>query len=198
MDSATAADGLLVSQWRGGDRGAGAVLLDRYRSEVTRFFVRRAPQYAEELTQRTFEGLVRGHRGYRGESSFRRYLFGIARKILLKHYVELNRRTCECLEPEVHCSMSVAAAHGRALVRADLRGAVADALAELPDDLRAVLQDHYWDGRTMNELAELHATKPGTIKSRLFRGRRMMRSRLLQVAPRDELMNVAPEHSEAW
>ena len=188
-------DAVLLTQWRAGDRRAAGLLVTRYRAEIARFFGKRAGDHAEELVQRTLEALVVSHRSYRGDASIRRYVFGIAHKILLKHYAESARRH-DGEDPDRRSHRDGELASGRALVRSEVTAAVAQALAELPGELRCAIEQHYWGGLTMEELAAEGRTKPGTIKSRLYRGRAQLRDHLLARAPRADWWPVAPGLTE--
>ena len=58
------------------------------------------------------------------------------------------------------------------------RTRVQDALAQLPDQQREVLELAYWGGFTQSELAERLAQPLGTIKSRMFAGLARLRDLL--------------------
>ena len=65
----------LLEAWRGGDEAAGRALFERHFDAIFRFFRAKLPEAAEDLTQQTFLGCLKGKERYRGESSFRTYLF---------------------------------------------------------------------------------------------------------------------------
>ena len=82
----------LLEAWRDGDEVAGRDLFGRYFDAVFRFFRNKVNEAAEDLTQQTFMGLVAGRDKFRGDSSFRTYLFVIARKRLYSYLRNLDRR----------------------------------------------------------------------------------------------------------
>jgi RNA polymerase sigma factor (sigma-70 family) len=53
------------------------------------------------------------------------------------------------------------------------------ALGALPEDYRNALILHHLQGHTVEQVAQLLATRPGTIAARLSRGRAMLRQRLI-------------------
>ena len=53
----------------------------------------------------------------------------------------------------------------------ELRRTVNDALAELPDDLRAAVTLREFDGLSYEEIAEVMECPVGTVRSRIFRAR---------------------------
>src|SRR6185436_6575853 len=71
-------DAELLSAWRGGDEKAGAELFERHFEALFRFFRNKAGDQAEDLVQETFLACLSGP-AFRGEASFRTYLFTVAR-----------------------------------------------------------------------------------------------------------------------
>jgi len=55
------------------------------------------------------------------------------------------------------------------------------ALGALPEDYRNALILHHLEGHTVEQVAQLLATRPGTIAARLSRGRAMLRQRLVMM-----------------
>ena len=73
----------LVDRWRAGDRDAATELTARYYQSVLRFFELKLPQAAEDLTQQVFVACIEGQRRWQGTGTFKSYLFGIARHMLI-------------------------------------------------------------------------------------------------------------------
>ena len=55
------------------------------------------------------------------------------------------------------------------------------ALAQLPDDDRAILSLHYLDGMGVAEIARVLEVPEGTVKSRLFHARNRLKQTLERV-----------------
>ena len=72
----------LLERWRSGDREAGSRLIRRHFLNVRTYFRMRMPGEYEDLVQETFTGLSKSFDNFRGHSSFRTYLFRIARNVL--------------------------------------------------------------------------------------------------------------------
>jgi RNA polymerase sigma-70 factor (ECF subfamily) len=81
----------LLRRWQQGSHEAADTLTRRYYASIHRFFDLRAPGAADDLTQQTFLGTVEARDGFRRESSFRTFLFGIAHKQLLRHLRHATR-----------------------------------------------------------------------------------------------------------
>ncbi|MCB9718915.1 MAG: RNA polymerase subunit sigma-70, partial [Myxococcales bacterium] len=84
-------DGELLEGWAAGDREAGERLFARHFEAVARFFHNKIDRDQEDLIQRTFLGCLEGRAAFRGEGSFRAFLFGVARNVLGKHLRERYR-----------------------------------------------------------------------------------------------------------
>src|SRR5262245_5534947 len=85
------ADLALLERWRQGDRRAGEDLFARHLAEVYRFFEHKVGSDAEDLAQRTFLACTAARDQFRGQSTFRTYLFTIARHELHGYLRKLPR-----------------------------------------------------------------------------------------------------------
>jgi RNA polymerase sigma factor (sigma-70 family) len=98
----------LLDAWRGGDLQAGSQLFDRHFESIHRFLRNKVGDDTDEVMQRTLLACVETRDRFRGASSFRTYLFGVARLELLAHYrrrrkldnhVDLESRSFYDLDP---------------------------------------------------------------------------------------------------
>ena len=128
---------------------------------------------ASDLLQETWLRAVRHLSLFRGQSTFRTWLTGIA----LNCYREWCRR-----HPR---DMTLDDADGRPapLRAADEKAAVAQVLASLTPEHREVIVLHDIEGFTHEEIAAALEIEPGTSKSRLSRARRAFRQRWHEVEP---------------
>jgi RNA polymerase sigma factor (sigma-70 family) len=85
-------DGELLDLWRGGDAGAGERLFARHFDALYRFFLNKADEAVDDLIQGTFLAVVAARDEFRGDASFRSYLFSIARHELYAHWKKRARR----------------------------------------------------------------------------------------------------------
>lgn len=177
-------DGVLFQAWRDGDRGAGATLIERHFDALERFFGTKVGPAADDLVQRTFLTCTEAATTFRGDGSFRAFLFGIARNVLYEH---LRSRIRHGAAPADFSHSGIAdLAPGTATLvghRADQRALVA-ALQRLPLELQVLLELYYWEELGVDELAAVLEVPPGTIKSRLHRARTLLAEAMAQ-APAD-------------
>jgi RNA polymerase sigma-70 factor, ECF subfamily len=144
---------------------------------------------AEDLLQETFLKAYRFWDSYEQGTNIRAWLF----RILKNSYI--NRYRKESKEPETvdydevknyYTTIRSSAADPDDLQEAIfgnlLDDDVAGAIAELPDEFRTVLILCDIEGLTYEEAAEFVDIPLGTVRSRLHRARKVLRSRLLQYA----------------
>lgn len=151
-------------------------------SRLARFLMRGNQADAEDLVQdaivRAFEAFPRFQAG----TNLRAWLF----RILRNTYVDLLRkrgRQAELAELDGEIpENSRAVEEFRAEVVRERTGADLEAaLAELPAELRLALLLVDGEGMRYDEVAEVMGCPAGTVRSRLHRGRRLLRQQLLEV-----------------
>jgi RNA polymerase sigma-70 factor (ECF subfamily) len=167
-------DLMLFERWRGGDHGAGNELFSRHYSAVYRFFRHKIEGDAADLVQETFLACVGAQQSFRQVSSFRAFLFGIARNQLLSYWRKRAVRG-DALDFD---SMSIAALSTTRVARQEERARLLAALRDLPLDQQLLLELHYWEELDGEQLAAVFAIETATTRSRLTRARQALRERL--------------------
>ncbi|MEZ4452960.1 MAG: RNA polymerase sigma factor [Nannocystaceae bacterium] len=165
----------LLAAWKSGDRQAGAQLFERHYSSVLRFFHNKSGDQARDLIQRTFLRCLEARDRIEAGSSFRAYLFGIARNVLLEHFrgvrregqlFDLMKTTAADLSP--HPTPGTMLAKKREL-RLLMR-----ALRQIPIELQITLELYYWEHMQAREIAAVFDAPEGTIRTRLRRARQLL------------------------
>lgn len=84
----------LIAQWKAGDQRAASTLVERHAAALARFAVASGERNeVDELVQDTFVRAFNSLDGFRGDSSFRTWLFTIERRLLLdRRRAEKRRR----------------------------------------------------------------------------------------------------------
>jgi RNA polymerase sigma-70 factor (ECF subfamily) len=192
-------DGELFEAWRRGDRRAGAQLFERHYDSIARFFHNKAPRDADDLIQRTFLRCVETHDRLRKPDSFRFYLFGVARNVLLEFFEEKGRRQRHEAPNFFETSIEdVAPTPSTALVRAREERVILDALRRIPLELQIVLELYYWEELSARELAEVLEVPEGTVRTRLRRAKELFQQEIGRVAESPELARSTVRDLEAW
>lgn len=168
-------------------------------ARYARSLTRDAPA-ADDLVQETYLRAFRGRATYRPDLDARRWLFAICRHEFLRTSRREQRMVGFGDEPELEAlaaaRLHVAAAregYDMLFTEPDIAPAIAGALAALPDIHRTIIAMVDIEGLSYGEAAESLGVPVGTIRSRLFRGRRVLQEALIEhardagVVPRNSL-----------
>ncbi len=144
---------------------------------------------ADDLLQETFLKAFRFWDKYEKGTNIRAWLF----RIMKNSYI--NRYRKESKEPEtvdyddvqnIYTAVRSDAAESGdlqdALEKNLLEDEVADAIASLPEEFRTVVILCDIEGLTYEEIADFIDCPLGTVRSRLHRGRKLLRGKLLEYA----------------
>ncbi len=174
---ASRVDSELLQLWRSGVGWAGQQLLARHRPALLRFFRNRARDDAHELLQRSFLACLEKRDTLRSATSFRAFLFGVARLELLRH-IDERRRMPDAIDPAGITLSDPQTVPSHIVVRRQERRRLAQALAELPGELQIVVALQYWERLTTAQIAEVEGIPVGTVKSRLRRAKQRLLAQL--------------------
>lgn len=73
-----------------------------------------------------------------------------------------------------------------------------EALRRIPIDCQIVCELHYWEQLGTTEIGEILGVPPGTVKSRLQLGRRLLEEQLAALATSAELLQTTLSNLEKW
>ena len=190
-------DAELLSAWKRGDAAAGNRLVRRHFEAIYCFFATKVDD-ASELAQRTFLATLESADRFRGDSAFRTYLFGIARRVLYNHYRGQKRYRdrfsdfsgVSAVDLEPTASAVVAGRQEQRLLIAALR--------TLPLPMQITLELHYWEAMKLTDIAVVLELPAGTVKSRLHRARALLKQAVERLASSNELRNSTLEKLDDW
>lgn len=151
---------------------------------VHRFFEVKATAAADDLTQRTFLACAQAVDRLERAASFRSFLFGIARNLLLQHIAARPADEGGSDFDEVPGRLTRVSI---IVARRQEQQVVLRALAELPDDLALTIQLYYWDGLQTAEIADATGVTPTAVSSRLHRARQKLRELSIRFARQPQL-----------
>ncbi|MCX4246614.1 RNA polymerase sigma factor [Paraliomyxa miuraensis] len=188
-------DAELLEGWRGGDKQAGSELFERYFEPVSRFFVNKLSEDPDDLVQETFMACLRGRDRLRDPSRFRSYLFGIACNVLRAH---LRRPTDAPLHDDDRCALDLSPGPSTALHAREGERLLLDALRRIPLELQILLELHYWESMTTDEIADALGLPRGTVRGRLQRGRARLMDALEELPMPKALHATLTRELDAW
>ena len=193
----TRTDGELIAAWRAGEAIAGQALFARHFKAVYRFFETKCAAEADELVQSTFLACVRARDQFRGDSSFKTYLFTIARHELYRA-LTARQRSAALLDFELSSIAQLAPTPGTQLAGHEERRRLLHSLRELPVDTQMLLELHYWEGISIGDLADVFGVPQVTIRSRLHRARTALREQMMREPDATRLIGHTLESLDAW
>jgi len=177
-----------VQELQAGSEQAFAYLLGVYQNPVFNLLCHMVENSADaaDVLQEVFLKICRGIRHFHGESSLKTWIYKIALHEASNHrrgWLRRLRREPFSLddgqgEPVMHSAQSAEETPYEALEQAERRELVSRALASLAPSYRAALILREMEEMSYEEIARVLDIPEGTVKSRLMRGREMLRSKL--------------------
>jgi len=146
------------------------------------------PADADDLVQVTYLNALTGWHTFRPGSDVRKWLFAICRNAFLRdrsrqaRIIAAEPTELDALEAARAVSGDRSQRALAALDRVDLAEAIDAAVAKLPEVYRLAVMMVDVDGMSYEEAATEIGTPVGTVRSRLYRGRRILQEQLLQQA----------------
>jgi RNA polymerase sigma-70 factor, ECF subfamily len=167
-------DDLALSLLASGDRrGAVGVLMATHEETVFAYCVRmlRDRELAEDVAQQVFTEAHRDIGRFRGESSVRTWLIGIAHHRCGDAIKSRTRRSSKIeLSPDaVTDHVDPTSTQTEQLERARLVAALEDCLEELPHDIRETILLRFLSDMTYEEMSKLQGRKADTLCVRVAR-----------------------------
>ena len=175
----------LLERWRDGDTTAGSALFERHFESLRRFYRSKVPvTEVEDLMQRALLSCLESVASFRGDSSFRTYLFVIARRELYDH-IERKARAARREVPDFGVTSIRDGGETPSMVALarEHHAIIAEAMLQIPVDFQITLELFYWEQLRGPELAEVLGISPTTVRTRLHRARQALRGKLSQIAP---------------
>ncbi|MFP5203814.1 MAG: RNA polymerase sigma factor [Acidobacteriota bacterium] len=189
----------LVEELRAGSEEAFAWLIARYHHPIYSLLARTLQDRSDaaDLTQDVFVKIFRGIGSFHGESSLRTWIYRIALR------EASNRRRWWMRHKHQEVPMEQEIGEGNSGARVFLKDILVDpgespfdmaaheedrarveaALQQVPEPFRTTLILRDIEGFVYEEVAEMQAVSVGTVKSRLVRGRNLLRNLLTTQAP---------------
>ncbi len=185
--TAEATDRQLVERVQGGDDRAFELLVLKYQHRILGL-VNRYVQDADEVQDVAQEAFIKAYRalpGFRGDSAFYTWLYRIAINTAKNHLVSRSRRPPGA-DVEVEDAEQFESGGAlrelenpeTVLFGEELRSVVERAIEDLPEDLRTAVTLREFDGLSYEDIAAVMECPVGTVRSRIFRARDAIDSRV--------------------
>ena len=175
-------DEQLASRVMAGDRSALAVLVERYYGPLLGYLYRLVDgdrPLAEDLVQETFVRLLRQD-SYQPDRPFKPWLYAIATNLVRDHFRSPASRQTVSIEDEVQPELNDPSPDPEELAQAVEQGRwIMLTIRRLGPEYRTVLILRFYQGLSLQEIAETLSLPLGTVKSRLSVGTHRLRDLLI-------------------
>jgi RNA polymerase sigma-70 factor, ECF subfamily len=185
------ADAPLIERVKLGDKRAFEMLVVKYQRRIERLIGRmvRDVDLVPDIAQETFIRAYRALPQFRGESAFYTWLYRIAVNTAKKALMELKRdplvsesayasRDDDDETSRVENELSDGETPEGLLASKEIAAAVNAAIEALSEDLRQAITLREIEGLSYEEIAEAMNCPIGTVRSRIFRAREAIATRL--------------------
>jgi len=182
-------DHALIEATRGGDEAAFGEIMKRYRGAITNYLYRFLNDYEEavDLAQETFVRVYFALDRYHTNFAFSTYIYRIATNLAISEIRRRKRRRLLSLtglfQSEDNSETEFQPPDKRTLqdeelVEDERSKVIGRAIAALPEKYRipVILRDV--EGKSYDEVAEIMGLGLGTTKSRISRGRGLLKEKL--------------------
>lgn len=189
MPSQKVSDHDLIEATKSGDEAAFGEIMNRYRNPLTNYLYRFLNDYEEavDLAQETFVRVYFAIDRYHTQFAFSTYIYRIATNLAISEIRKRKRRRLLSLtglfQTEEDSSVEFQPPDTRILaddelVEEERDRTIARAIAALPEKYRVPVILRDIEGKSYDEVAEIMELGLGTTKSRISRGRGLLREKL--------------------
>lgn len=177
----------LVERVQKGEKEAFDILVLKYQHKIVRQVSRYVRDFSEaqDVAQEVFLKAYRALPGFRGESAFYTWLYRIADNTAKNHLVALKRRPLgsgvdldDAEHQALDSALVVVATPEHLLLRDEIEKTVFNTIEQLPEDLRTAITLRELEGLSYEEIAQAMGCPVGTVRSRIFRAREAIDSKL--------------------
>lgn len=177
----------LVERVQQGDNTAFDLLVRKYQHRIAAVVSRYIADHGEvqDVVQEAFIRAYRALAGFRGDAQFYTWLYRIAVNTAKNHLVAMKRRPpgtdIDAIDAEQFAGngrMQDSDTPEHQLLRQEIEQTVSQTVAELPEELRQAITLREVDGKSYEEIAQLMNCPIGTVRSRIFRAREAIDTRL--------------------
>ncbi len=172
-------DNELVLRVAAGDRDAFRLIVERHQTRIFYLGLQflRSMEDAQDYAQEVFLRAYRKIDSFRGQVPFAAWLYRLAFNLAVNGYHVSRRRLAEASSDDVVIAAREPPPETR-LIEAERAEEVRRVLARLPEAYNIVIRMHYFDGMSYPEISRATGLPVNTIKSHVFRAKRILRKHL--------------------
>ena len=185
MESDRSESRLLVAEVLNGNSAAFKILIERYQKLVSHVVFRMVANISdrEDICQEVFIKVYENLGGFHFESKLSTWIASIAYNACINHLEKKRLPLLDDLyreEDALEQYPSDAVTPDRYVETQDILARVRSEIDKLPVHFRAVVTMYHLDEMPYEEIAEATGMPLGTVKSHLFRARKLLKERLAE------------------
>ena len=184
-DNAT--DKEIIERVKSGEKEAYDLLVLKYQQRVINLISRFVKNHSDALdvSQETFIKAYRALPNFRGDSAFYTWLYRIAVNTAKNHLTVQSRKitksdydVADIEQIEGNMSLTEQTTPESLIVKDELQETILKTIENLPEDLKSAIMLREIEGLSYEEIAEVMECPVGTVRSRIFRAREMIDSKI--------------------
>ncbi len=196
-------DQALVVRVQQGDKKAFDLLVLKYQLRLSKLVSRflRNQSDVPDVVQEAFIKAYRALPNFRGESAFYTWLYRIAINTAKNHLVAQSRKSpansIDVQDAEDYGAsewLKEFASPEREALASELEATIHQAMGDLPSDLREAITLREIEGLSYEDIASVMDCPIGTVRSRIFRAREAIDSKLEPILD-DDSRQVSAQHT---
>jgi RNA polymerase sigma-70 factor (ECF subfamily) len=173
----------LVERSLQGDNSAFGELVERYRKKVFNmaYSITRDPETADDLAQDVFIKALSSLNRFKFEASFGTWLYRISLNHITDHLRQEKRKQSLHFKEALNTTLyreDDTLNRERSIMKEQQKTIVREGIKKLPEKYRIILSLRDIQGLPYKEIAQILNISPGTVDSRLFRARKMLRKKI--------------------
>lgn len=167
---------MLIAKAQSSDKEAFELLLKNYKNMILSiaYYISQNEYDALDMAQEVYVKLYKNIDKFEGKSKFSTWVYSVARNTCIDEYKRIKRNKNYYESDEKNVSVETEGPE-EIILKKELCDFVRIMLSELPPIYNKILTLRYINGLSYREIAEKLKCSEGTVKSRLFRGKKIMK-----------------------
>jgi RNA polymerase sigma-70 factor (ECF subfamily) len=184
----------IISEAMNRNSDAFRIIFSEYSQKIykTAYLIIKDYQYAEDAVQEIFLQVHLNIHKLKDIGSFEAWLYKITLNVCYSKIKKIKRLNLLFLEDGIEEFMDKEEADfdipDEIILRKELQSLIMECVYTLPIKHRTVLTLYYFNDFSIKQIAEIAEANDGTIKSRLFYGKKLLKEKLLQKGKIVELL----------
>lgn len=187
-----------LERWRAGDEAAGRAFVDAWFDALYRFFRNKVGDDADDLVQDTLLALLKNKVPFRGEATFRSYVFKVARSRLYDRAEAWHKKGARHVDVSVTSMADLKVTPSTLLGKKQEERVLLKALRALPIEQQVLLSLFYFEDLTGPELASAMDVPEGTVRSRIRLAKDALRTAIEAASASPSITSSTLSNLEDW